>query len=114
MKNTAIRVENCLFEDGFAGAKGGALLQEVGNITVLNSTFYNNSVGSSGTADGERTKVHMKLSCTSGNANVKFVSRTSCVAYTPRHLQLKYTRFWSFLVATFSWNECRHDRHSGR
>lgn len=61
MESTAILVDSCLLEDCYAGAKGGALVQEGGNISVLNSTFHNNSVGSSDADDGEQTKAHTKL-----------------------------------------------------
>lgn len=46
VEETAILVDGCIFEECYAGAKGGALVQDSGNLSVVSSTFYNNSAGS--------------------------------------------------------------------
>lgn len=43
--NTAILVDSCTFRGCYASTKGGALLEENGNISVVNSTFHHNVVG---------------------------------------------------------------------
>ena len=54
-ENTSILIDGCLFEDCYAGKKGGGMHQGVGQISVLNSVFYNNRAGSNNVEDGEET-----------------------------------------------------------
>lgn len=44
----------CLFEDCYAGKKGGGMTKRAGGkMSVLQSGFYNNSAGSDSVKDGE-------------------------------------------------------------
>lgn len=49
----AVLVEHSVFQECFAGRKGGAFYQDVGNVTVSNSSFCNNKVGNDNEQDGE-------------------------------------------------------------
>lgn len=51
---TDVMVDSCMFEQCYASKKGGALHQGVGQITVLNSVFFENVAGSDNDESGER------------------------------------------------------------
>lgn len=45
-------MEGCVFENCYAGHKGGAIHQGIGGMTLRNSTFWWNEVGSDNAEDG--------------------------------------------------------------
>ncbi|CAN0448965.1 unnamed protein product, partial [Ectocarpus sp. 8 AP-2014] len=45
-KDSTVLVEGCLFDTCYASKKGGGLLQESGQLSVVGSLFYNNTAGS--------------------------------------------------------------------
>ncbi|CAB1104673.1 unnamed protein product [Ectocarpus sp. CCAP 1310/34] len=45
-KDSTVLVEGCLFDTCYASKKGGGLLHESGQLSVVGSLFYNNSAGS--------------------------------------------------------------------
>ncbi|CAM9587167.1 unnamed protein product [Ectocarpus fasciculatus] len=45
-KESTVLVEGCLFDTCYASKKGGGLLQESGQLTVVGTLFYNNTAGS--------------------------------------------------------------------
>lgn len=50
---TNILIDGCLFEKCYASNKGGGMHQGVGQITVLDSVFFNNTAGSNNAEAGE-------------------------------------------------------------
>ncbi len=46
-------IDGCLFDDCYASKKGGGFHQENGNTSVINSLFYNSTVGSVNEENGE-------------------------------------------------------------
>ncbi|CBJ32402.1 adhesin-like protein [Ectocarpus siliculosus] len=45
-KDSTVLVEGCLFDTCYASKKGGGLIQESGQLSVVGSLFYNNTAGS--------------------------------------------------------------------
>ncbi|CBJ33129.1 asn/thr-rich large protein family protein [Ectocarpus siliculosus] len=45
-KDSTVLVEGCLFDTCYASKKGGGLLQESGQLSVVGSLFFNNTAGS--------------------------------------------------------------------
>ncbi|CAN0356022.1 unnamed protein product, partial [Ectocarpus sp. 12 AP-2014] len=50
---TDVLVDGCLFEKCFASKKGGGMHQGIGQISVLDSVFYNNTAGSANIEDDD-------------------------------------------------------------
>lgn len=50
---TNILIDGCLFEKCYAAKKGGGMHQGIGQITVLDSLFFNNTAGSNNVEAGE-------------------------------------------------------------
>ncbi|CBJ26637.1 adhesin-like protein [Ectocarpus siliculosus] len=50
---TDVLVDGCLFEKCFASKKGGGMHQGIGQISVLDSVFYNNTAGSTNIEDDD-------------------------------------------------------------
>ncbi|CAN0008375.1 unnamed protein product, partial [Scytosiphon promiscuus] len=48
---TNVLIDGCLFDDGYAAKKGGGMHQGVGQITVTDSLFLNNTAGSGNVED---------------------------------------------------------------
>lgn len=46
-------MDNCKIEECYASGKGGGLQFARGNMTVLDSHFFNNAVGSENVEDGK-------------------------------------------------------------
>lgn len=55
-KDSTVLVEGCLFDTCYASKKGGGLLQESGQLSVVGTLFYNNTAGSNNVESGERSK----------------------------------------------------------
>lgn len=50
---TNILIDGCLFEKCYSSKKGGGMHQGIGQITVLDSVFFNNTAGSNNKKAGE-------------------------------------------------------------
>lgn len=50
---TNVLIDGCLFEKCYASKKGGGLHQGIGQMTVVDSLFYNNTAGSGNSEAGE-------------------------------------------------------------
>lgn len=46
VETSDVLIDGCLFEDCYASKKGGGFHQEDGHVSVINSLFYNSTVGS--------------------------------------------------------------------
>lgn len=51
---TDVLIEGCLFESCYASKKGGGMHQGVGQISILNSVFYDNVAGSDNVESGRK------------------------------------------------------------
>ncbi|CAM9574874.1 unnamed protein product, partial [Ectocarpus sp. 12 AP-2014] len=79
-KDSTVLVEGCLFDTCYASKKGGGLLQESGQLSVVGSLFYNNTAGSnneeSEDAIGEGGAVAL-VACTH-SSDTPAAAATSC------------------------------------
>lgn len=51
--DTAILVDGCLFDSCYAGSEGGGVYHVSGQMSVVDSIFYNNTAGSNNVDAGE-------------------------------------------------------------
>lgn len=60
---TNVLVDGCLFEKCYASKKGGGLHQGIGQMTVVDSLFYNNTAGSGNKEAGELVRTGLLKHC---------------------------------------------------
>ncbi|CAN0082894.1 unnamed protein product, partial [Ectocarpus sp. 8 AP-2014] len=75
---TDVLVDGCLFEKCFASKKGGGMHQWMGQISVLDSVFYNNTAGSANREDDDEIGEGGAISFTT--CNTSFDGLAACGA----------------------------------
>lgn len=55
-EHTNILIDGCLFEANYASQKGGGMHQGVGQVSLVDSLFYDNVAGSENVEDGRLAK----------------------------------------------------------
>ena len=51
--STALYLDGCLFDDNYANNKGGGVIIDEGQVSIVNSLFFNNLAGSDNVEFGE-------------------------------------------------------------